>query len=141
MCSSPWFQSTIRLYRPASICVSGNAGALGIARGRHKGTHCSGGRGTNLPFPQERKPAGKVAIVSWILKKTTGKKSYCIVSAAGSGKGDGWDRAPVGLGAVQGEPGTPSHAGSSVATCYTIPKPSKPLPKPTLKARLESATC
>ena len=41
-------------------------GLWGIARGRHKGTDCSGGRGTNLPFPKGRKPAGKVAIVIWI---------------------------------------------------------------------------
>lgn len=32
-CSLPWFQSTIRLYRPSQICTSGNAWALGNCTG------------------------------------------------------------------------------------------------------------
>lgn len=38
-CSSPWFRSTMRLYRPSYICVSGNAWALGNCTGptqRHR---------------------------------------------------------------------------------------------------------
>lgn len=94
-------QETFCIYRALITMVSQHNKALlpfihlcfweclrfGELHGRHKGTHCSGGGGTNLPFPEGRRPAGKVTVVIWIaIKKPVLHRQSCQGGRGGMAK-------------------------------------------------------